>query len=235
MKIEALIFDVFGTLVDWRTGVAAVTRAYFEPKDISIDPFEFADAWRAEYQPAMERVRSGNRGYVPLDVLHRENLDRILDKLGISGEFSDDERSELNHAWEKLPPWPDTVPGLRSLKRKFIIAPCSNGSIALMVRLARFADLPWDAIVGADIAGAYKPQTKAYLRSVKALGCSPGQVMMVAAHNSDLDVARRCGLATAFVPRPLENGPNGPAETEPTRDWSFVARDLQELAAILRE
>lgn len=235
MKIEALIFDVFGTLVDWRTGVASEARALFDARHIQLDSHAFADAWRGEYQPAMQRIRSGDRGYVPLDVLHRENLDRVLDRFGIAELLSQEEQAGLNCAWEKLPPWPDTVSGLTRLKNNYLIAPCSNGSIALMARLSKFGGLPWDAIVGADVAKAYKPQPEAYLRSAEALGLQADRVLMVAAHNSDLDAARACGLATAFFPRPLENGPDGTAETEATSDWDFVATDLENLADLMQQ
>lgn len=227
---RALIFDVFGTVVDWRSGVAAETRRIFEAKGIDADPHQFADAWRGGYQPAMERIRAGDRGYVPLDVLHRENLDIVLARFGIAGRFGEEEKAELNHAWEKLPPWPDSVAGLTRLKQRFIVAPCSNGSIALMTRLAKFAGLPWDAILGADIARAYKPSPAAYLKSCEALQLEPGEVMMVAAHNSDLEAARALGLDTAFFPRPREHGTGQTLDLAAEGDWSLVVRDLGDLA-----
>ena len=221
---EALIFDVFGTVVDWREGVAAeVARAL-----PGVDPHAFADAWRAKYQPAMEAVRSGRRGYVALDMLHRENLDATLAEFG--ADLPDADRAALNRAWEKLPPWPDVVAGLTRLKARAIIAPCSNGSIALMTRLAKFGALPWDCILGADVARAYKPDPQAYLGSAAALGLAPGAVMMVAAHNDDLAAARAAGLATAFAPRPLETGPGGGADAAPAQDWDVVAEDFGALA-----
>ncbi|MEM9046249.1 MAG: HAD-IA family hydrolase, partial [Pseudomonadota bacterium] len=149
--IQAAIFDVFGTVVDWRRGVAAFVEPVFRAKAIDTDPISFADAWRDEYQPAMERIRSGNRGYVPLDDLHLENLDRILPRFGLQDRFSDADRAAINRAWEHLPPWPDVAPGLTAIKSQLMIAPCSNGSIALMTRLARHAGLPWDCILGADV------------------------------------------------------------------------------------
>ena len=230
---QALIFDVFGTLVDWRTGVAREVAAALSPITDKIDPCAFADEWRGQYQPAMERIRSGGRGYVPLDILHLENLEFVLERHGLSDRLDMAAKAELNRAWEKLPPWPDTVPGLTRLKSRFFIAPCSNGSIALMVRLARFAQLPWDTVLGADIAGEYKPQKEVYLASASALGLSPGQVMMVAAHNDDLHAAREAGLQTAFLPRPLEFGDGGYTESGPTGDWEIVARDISDLAARL--
>lgn len=228
--IEAIIFDVFGTIVDWRSGVANEASRFFAEKSIETDPHEFADAWRGEYQPAMERIRTGGRGYVSLDTLHRENLEIVLDRYGISDRFSDEEKAEFNRAWEKLPPWPDSVPALTRLKQDFIIAPCSNGSIALMTRLAKFGGLPWDAIVGADIAGTYKPQPGAYLKSASALGVAPESVLMVAAHNDDLAAARACGLKTAFFGRPNEHGSHAKAETDATSDWDYIAIDAANLA-----
>ena len=229
---KAFIFDVFGTVVDWRSGVADVTRQIFSQKGIETDPYEFADAWRGKYQPAMERIRSGNRGYVSLDILHRENLDELLDEYGIGDKFDDVERCDFNRAWEKLPPWPDSTPGLASLKKKAIIAPCSNGSIALMTRLAKFGNLPWDCIVGAEIARIYKPHPQSYLRSVAALGLQPGEVVMVAAHNDDLVAARENGLKTAFIPRPTEHGPGQTTDLKPTQEWDYLIEKIDELLKI---
>ncbi len=231
--IQAVIFDVFGTLVDWRSGVAREAGEFFARKAINLDPHRFADAWRAQYQPAMQQVRAGERGYVALDDLHLENLERVLDACEIADRFSRDEKQALNRAWEKLPAWPDVAPGLAILKRHYLIAPCSNGSIALMARLAKFARLPWDAIVGADIARAYKPGPQAYLRSVAALRLTPRSVLMVAAHNDDLAAARACGLKTAFVPRPTEHGPDQKSDLTASHGWDFVAPDVKNLADIL--
>ena len=228
---KALIFDVFGTVVDWRSGVAAEAKRFFDRKGIDLDSFEFADAWRGEYQPTMERVRSGGRGYVPLDDLHRENLDIVLERYGLSDRFEEEEKTDFNHAWEKLPPWPDSVAGLSAIKQHAIIAPCSNGSIALITRMAKFGGLPWDAILGADIAQNYKPEAIVYRRNAEVLGLEPGEVMMVAAHNDDLHAARAAGLRTAFVTRPDEHGPGQTTDLEATGDWEIVAADFGELAA----
>ena len=227
---KALIFDVFGTCVDWRSGIAAEVEKVFRAKGIDADPHAFADAWRAEYQPAMARIRSGDRGYVDLDDLHRENLDRVLAKFDWHSRFDGAERDSLNHAWEKLPPWPDVVAGLAELRRCAIVAPCSNGSIALMTRLAKFAALPWDCILGAGIARNYKPEPAVYLAACAALRLEPGEVMMVAAHNDDLAAARATGLMTAFVARPAEYGPHQSRDFEATSDWDIVADDFGELA-----
>ncbi len=233
--LRALIFDVFGTVVDWRTGVAREAAVFFSERGLQVDARGFADAWRAKYQPAMERIRSGNRGYVALDVLHRENLDATLEEFRLGEAIEDDARTALNRAWEKLPPWPDSVPGLTALKKRYAIAPCSNGSISLMTWLARYGGLPWDAILGAEIARDYKPQPAVYLASAAALGLAPAEVMMVAAHNSDLAAARAAGLKTGFFPRPKEHGPSQTTELEPTGDWDVVAADLEDLAGKLSD
>jgi len=225
--LKALIFDVFGTVVDWRSGVAREVGAAFGER---VDALAFADAWRGRYQPAMEGIRSGNRGYVALDILHREDLDATLAAFGLEGAIDEAGRVDLNRAWEKLPPWPDSVPGLTALKTRYAIAPCSNGSIALMTWLAKFGGLRWDAILGAEIAQDYKPQPAVYLKSAAALGLEPEEVMMVAAHNSDLAAARAAGLKTGFFPRPTEHGPGQTTDLEPSEDWDVVAADLQDLA-----
>ncbi len=180
----------------------------------------------------MEAVRSGRRGYVALDVLHRENLDATLAEFGV--DLDEAGRSELNRAWEKLPPWPEAAPALARLRTRFIAAPCSNGSIALMTRLARFGGLVWDCILGADVARAYKPDPQAYLGSAAALGLPPERVRMVAAHNGDLAAARACGLKTAFFPRPREHGPGQTSDLAPSADWDVAASDMADLAARLR-
>ena len=230
--IEALLFDVFGTVVDWRTGVAREVEAFFKDSGHTVDSVAFADSWRAKYQPSMEEVRSGRRGYTVLDILHRENLDATLAELGLDDAVDDEGRARLNRAWEKLPPWPDAVPGLEALRGRYLLAPCSNGSIAMMARLARSARLPWDAIVGADIGRDYKPNASVYRASAAALGLAPEQVMMVAAHNFDLAAARGSGLKAAFVSRPDEygGGPVGTPDLVPSDDWEAVVPDFVALA-----
>jgi 2-haloacid dehalogenase len=231
MRPQAVIFDVFGTVVDWRTGVSREVAAACAARGLTVDATGFADAWRAEYQPAMAPIRSGERGYTPLDDLHRENLDRVLARFGLAEVFDDPARAELARAWEKLPPWPDSVPGLTRLKADFIIAPCSNGSIALMTRLAKYGGLPWDCILGAEIARDYKPAPRVYQASAEALRLPHDRVMMAACHNDDLAAAREAGLLTAYFPRPEEWGTG--EERPPARDWDVVARDLEDLAARL--
>jgi 2-haloacid dehalogenase len=219
MTVKALIFDVFGTCVDWRTSVARAVTAVIP----GVDGLAFAQAWRAEYDPSMARIRDGGRGYVALDDLHRENLHRVAAAFGVTAP------DDLAHAWERLDPWPDVVAGLTALKAGHIIAPCSNGSIALMTRLARYAGLPWDCILGADIARDYKPKRQVYLAACAALRLAPAEVMMVAAHNDDLFAARAAGLATAFVARPLEHGPGQTSDLAAAADWDVVAGDFIEL------
>ncbi len=229
-SISALTFDVFGTVVDWRTSVTREGEAFGKPRGLSVDWAKFADAWRGLYQPAMEEVRSGRRPWAKLDELHRESLVRLLGDFGITG-VSPAEIDDLNYAWHRLDPWPDVVPGLTRLKRRFTLATLSNGNIGLMVDMAKRAGLPWDAILGAEVARAYKPTPEAYLRSAEALGLRPEQCLMVAAHPADLAAAARCGLRTAYVPRPLEFGPGRPgSQPEPGQPFDVVAGGFVELA-----
>jgi 2-haloacid dehalogenase len=233
-EIRALLFDVFGTVVDWRTGVARHARPFLERHGSEADPALFADAWRRRYQPAMEEVRSGRRPFARLDILHRENLAAILPDAGIDpASVASAELDELNLAWHGLDPWPDVPSGLARLKKRHIIAPLSNGNIILMLDIAKRAGIPWDAILGAEVVRAYKPTPEAYLRTVELLAMQPGQVCMVAAHNSDLAAARRCGLRTAFVARHTEHGPGQRTDLAPEHDWDFVAADFDALAGML--
>ncbi len=227
--IKACLFDVFGTVVDWRGSITREGEALGRAKGIEADWAAFADGWRGLYQPAMEKVRSGGMDWVALDVLHRMNLDEMLAKHGIDN-LTEDEIDHFNRAWHRLDPWPDSVVGLTRLKAKFIIATLSNGNIALMVNMAKRAGLPWDMVLGAEIARAYKPQPEAYLRSCAALGLDPGQCMLVAAHNSDLVAAGDCGMRTAFVSRPTEYGPHQDRDFEAEHDFDYVARDFLDLA-----
>ncbi|MFZ2107197.1 MAG: haloacid dehalogenase type II [Roseiarcus sp.] len=230
--VRALLFDVFGTVVDWRSGVARDATPFLRRRGAElVDPLAFADAWRASYQPAMEQVRSGRRRFTRLDVLHRENLETILADFGIDpATVPASELNELNLAWHRLDPWPDAVAGLTRLKTSFIIATLSNGNIALMLDMAKRAGLPWDAILGAEVVQAYKPMPEAYLRTADILAMRPEQICLVAAHNGDLAAARKCGLRTAFIPRPAEHGPNQTTDLRPDQEWDVVAADLGALA-----
>jgi 2-haloacid dehalogenase len=230
--LKAVVFDVFGTVVDWREGVARDLRAFFDRHGAGgTDAHAVADAWRRRYQPAMEQCRSGRRPFTRLDVLHRENLDAVLRDSGLDLAAVDaGELDQLNRAWHRLDPWPDAIVGLARLKRRYVIAPLSNGNVALLLNMAKRAGLPWDAILGAEVARAYKPQPEAYLRTADILGLQPGEVCLVAAHNNDLAAARACALKTAFVLRPREHGPHQASDLKPEGPWDVVAADFLDLA-----
>jgi 2-haloacid dehalogenase len=226
---RALVFDVFGTLVDWHGGITREVRALLG--DRVPDPGQFAIDWRAQYQPAMQRVRSGDLPFCKLDVLHRINLDQVLADRGLT-DVDEATRADLNLAWHRLDAWPDVAPGLARLRERFRIAPCSNGNISLMADLARRNGLHWDAILGAEIARDYKPKPVVYLSSAAAFDCEPDQVLMVAAHSSDLAAAAACGLRTAHIARPDEHGP-GQGESQASVPVHWQARGLDDLAAQL--
>ena len=229
--IKLLAFDVFGTVVDWRSCVSRELAAFAKQRGIrGVDWVEFALEWRKLYQPSMEEVRSGRRGWTALDVLHRESLDKLIARYAITG-LSEADIDHLNRAWHRLDPWPDAVEGLTRLKRRFIIAPCSNGNIALIVNMAKRAGLPWDCVLGAETARAYKPMPEAYLAACRQLGLAPAAVMMVAAHNGDLKAAKAQGLATAFVARPAEYGPGQTTDLSPDAQCvDLAAEDFVALA-----
>jgi 2-haloacid dehalogenase len=231
-SVQALTFDVFGTVVDWRSSIIREGEALGRARGLSVDWARFADAWRGLYQPFMDRVRSGAIGWTKLDDLHRMALDQLLAEFRITG-LGEAEVDHLNRAWHRLDPWPDTVPGLTRLRRRYILATLSNGNVALIVNMARRAGLPWDAVLGAEVARHYKPQPEAYLTTAAMLGLRPDQCLMVAAHNGDLAAASALGLRTAFVPRPLEHGPGGKADVTPARAWDVVADSFVDLAARL--
>jgi 2-haloacid dehalogenase len=229
--VKALFFDVFGTLTDWRNSIARESEAALKPLGVSVDWLAFADAWRGEYQGAMDEVRDGRIAFCKLDILHRRNLEKILPRFNISG-LAEDVLANLNLAWHRLDAWPDVPGGLAQLKRKFMIAPCSNGNISLMVGIARHNNLPWDAILGSEIAHDYKPKARVYLAACEAFDLPPAQCMMVAAHSKDLSFAAKNGLATAHIARPNEHGP-GKGEPKPTVPVDFTATSLEDLAAKL--
>jgi 2-haloacid dehalogenase len=231
LAVKALLFDLFGTLVDWRTGIAREAKGLLEPRGHALDWLAFADAWRGEYQGAMEEVRAGRLPFCKLDVLHRRNLERILPRFNIEALSEDDLRA-LNMAWHRLDGWPDAARGLARLKRRYLLAPLSNGNISLMVDLARRNDFPWDAILGAELAGDYKPKPRVYLAAAEAFDLAPHQCLMVAAHSSDLAAAAALGLRTAHIARPDESGP-GRGEAAPSVSVDVAAENLEDLAAQL--
>jgi 2-haloacid dehalogenase len=229
--LKALVFDVFGTLVDWRTSVIAEGVAWGKAKGIQIDWAEFADRWRLGYRPSMAKVRSGELPWTRLDDLHRTILDGLLEEYRIQG-LSEDEKVDWAHVWRRLKPWPDSVEGLSRLKTKYIIAPLSNGNIALMVSLAKFTGFPWDAILGAELVRHYKVDREVYLSVPYYLDLKPEQVMMVAAHRNDLDAARSCGLRTGFIYRPGEYGAGKAGVPDKARpgEYEVVATSATDLA-----
>ena len=227
--VKALVFDVFGTVVDWRTAVAREVRQVATRKGLAIDGEKFADAWRAGYGPSMNRVRRGELPWTKLDDLHRLTLDALLPDFGLTA-LTPSERDDLNRAWHRLDPWPDTVAGLTRLKKRFTIAPLSNGNIALMTDLAKHAGLPWDCVLGAELVRHYKPDHEVYESAADFLNLPRGDVMMVAAHLGDLRAAKTAGLRTAFVTRPQEFGPNGKPDLAGGASVDLTAKDFNDLA-----
>jgi 2-haloacid dehalogenase len=232
MNVKALVFDVFGTVVDWRSSIIREGKDLDKAKGLAIDWEKFALAWRAGYSPMMNRVRNGELPWTKIDVLHRLILDKILMEFRIAS-LTEQEKQHLNLVWHRLDPWPDSVSGLTRLKRKFVISTLSNGNTALLVNMAKHAGLPWDAVLSSDLALHFKPDPEVYLMASDQLGVPPAQLLMVAAHKSDLQAAHKVGLKTAFVPRPLEYGPGGNADLVPDSEFDLVARDFNDLAGKL--
>jgi 2-haloacid dehalogenase len=220
-QVQALLFDVFGTVVDWRSSIIAELTTFGAARGLKADWAQFTDDWRALYQPSMDRVRTGARPWTILDVLHRESLDALLAKYRIAS-LSDADKVHINTAWHRLKPWPDVVGGLTRLKTRAIIGTLSNGNVGLLTRMAKNAGLPWDVILGAETAQAYKPMPQAYQRAAALLNLEPGQVMLVAAHNGDLAAAAACGLRTAFVGRPTEYGPKQAKDLKADQAWDIA-------------
>jgi len=227
--VEALVFDVFGTVVDWRGGVIAEIERVAKGKGVAIDGAAFADAWRGAYVPSMDRVRRGEVPWTRLDDLHRATLDRLVVQFGLTG-LSETETDHLNRVWHRLPPWPDAIEGLSRLKRRYIIATLSNGNVSLLLNMAKNVGLPWDTILSAELVRHYKPDPEAYLGTADLLGRKPQQVMLVAAHNNDLQAAQRCGLRAAFVARPHEHGPGKADRAKASGQYDAVAEDFVDLA-----
>jgi 2-haloacid dehalogenase len=229
-EVRALCFDVFGTVVDWRSSIIAEARALGARKGIAADWERLVDLWRARYQPSMDRVRRGELPWTNLDALHRATLDGLIAELSIDGLEESDKR-DLNLAWHRLKPWPDSVPGLMRLKQKYIIATLSNGNVGLLIDMAKWAGLPWDTVLSAELVHRYKPDPETYRSAIEFLGGGdPAAVMMVAAHNGDLAAAAARGMKTAFVARPSEYGPHQSRDTGPLHDFTIVARDFEDLA-----
>ena len=231
-NVQALLFDVFGTVVDWRSSLIEDMRRFGAERNIDADWAAFADDWRGLYQPAMEDVRSGRRPWTILDVLHRESLDKLAARYGLAG-LSEPDICHINSMWHRLKPWPDTVAGLTRLKSRYIIGTLSNGNVGLLTRMAKHGGLPWDVILGAETARAYKPLPQAYLASAELLNLAPSQVMLVAAHNGDLAAAAASGLRTAFVARPTEYGPHQKRDFKADQDWDVVTDSFINLAGAM--
>lgn len=227
-NVQALAFDVFGTVVDWRDSVIREGEELGRKKDLDVDWAAFVDAWRGRYKPSMDKVRSGELPWANLDALHRASLEELLEEFGIAG-LTEEEKDHLNKAWHRLEPWPDSVAGLTRLKEKYILTTLSNGNVALLANVAKRAGLPWDLILSAELIQHYKPDPETYLMVPLLLDLRPDEVMLVAAHPSDLRSAREFDLGTAYILRPQEWGPEGEAEP-PDPSFDVVADDLVELA-----
>ncbi len=228
-EVKALIFDVFGTVVDWRNSIIEQAAAFGQVRGIERDWAAFADSWRGKYRPFMNKVRTGELPWTNLDALHRMALEEVLAEFEITG-LDEAEKTEVNFFWHRLRPWADSVPGLYRLKHRYIIAPMSNGNIALMTNMAKNGGLPWDCILGAEVARHYKPDPESYLTAVSLLGLTPERVMMTAAHQGDLLSAQKVGLRAGFVPRPMELGPDVTPDPNPDPSFDVVAADFVDLA-----
>jgi 2-haloacid dehalogenase len=233
-NVKALLFDTFGTVVDWRGSVTRMGERLGAQKGIEgVDWEAFARAWRAGYRPGMMPVISGERPWTPIDVIHRERLEEILLTYCIADNFTDDEKTNLNLMWHRLDPWPDTVPGLLRLRRAYTIGPLSNGSTQLLINMAKRAGIPWDLILSSDVTRAYKRDPRAYQGAIAALAMEPGEVMMCAAHNDDLEAAREQGMRTAYINRPTEYGPDQIKDFEATSNWDIITDHIGGIADAL--
>ena len=234
MAVKALTFDVFGTVVDWRSSIIREGELLTATKGLRVDWPKFADAWRAGYQPAMARVRKGALGWTNIDDLHRSILDALREKFPLDG-LSEEELQHLNRVWHRLMPWPDAVSGLNRLRGRYALATLSNGNVSLLMNMARNVGLPWDCILSAELFGHYKPDPEVYQGAARILGLRPDEVMMVAAHPYDLQAAAREGLKTAYVPRPLEHGPESRLQPAEGMSFDVTASDFVELAGKLNQ
>ncbi len=231
--VKALVFDIFGTVVDWRSSITREGQLLQQRLSLPAQDWAaFADDWRAGYQPAMHEVRTGTLPWTDIDGLHRRILDRILSSRGL--QLAEADAADFNRVWHRLIPWPDSVAGLYALKQRFTICSLSNGNMALLINMAKHAGLPWDAVLSAELFQHYKPDPEVYLGAARMLGLAPAQVMMVAAHPSDLRAAAACGLRTVYVARPLERGPGGPMEPWTDGEFDIACISFTELAAVVR-
>lgn len=226
--VKALLFDVFGTVVDWRSSITAEMQQIGSRHSIDQDWEQFALDWRALYEPAMETIRSGERGYIKLDQLHRENLDQLLVRYQLD-KLDNTELDNINRIWHRLQPWPDVLPALHELRKHQVLASLSNANVALMVNMAKHSDIPFDMILGSEIAQGYKPQSKVYLQAAQMLDLAPEQCMMVAAHNYDLHKARSLGFRTAYVNRPSEYGKGQVKDLNAEEDWDIVGDSMADV------
>jgi 2-haloacid dehalogenase len=231
-NLKAVLFDTFGSVVDWRGSLIAELGAFGTARGLAVDWVAFTDAWRGAYKPSMDRVRSGELPWTILDDLHRASLEQLVAQFDVTG-LDEADLDHLTRAWHRLHPWPDAVPGLTRLKRQYIIGPLSNGNIALLVNMAKFSALPWDVVFGSETFHHFKPDPEVYLGACALLGLQPEQVMMAAAHNYDLAAARALGLRTGFFARPTEYGPHQTRDTRADSDWDIIATDITDLAAQL--
>jgi 2-haloacid dehalogenase len=228
----AIVFDTFGSVVDWRSSLISDLTAFGQQRGVTADWTALVDAWRAAYHPSMDRVRKGMQPWTTLDQLHRASLDKLVADFEIKG-LSEQDLVHMNLGWHRLNGWPDSVPGLTRLKKQFVIGPLSNGNVSLLTYMAKHAGLPWDMVFGSDLWGHFKPDPETYLGVAKMMDLAPDQVMMAAAHNGDLANARKCGLMTAFWPRPTEYGPHQKRDYSAEQDWDIVAKDIEDLATQL--
>jgi 2-haloacid dehalogenase len=229
---KAVLFDTFGTIVDWRGSIVAEGTQWGKARNLQIDWANFADRWRAGYAPSMDRVRKGQLPWTKLDALHRMVLAELLQEFGITG-LTEEEKQHWNFVWHRLKPWPDSVSGLRRIKKKFTIGPLSNGNVSLLNDMAKFSGLPWDVVLSAELARHYKPDRETYLMAAEILGNKPGETMLAAAHVGDLEAAREVGLQTAFIYRPHEYGDQSKADKAKPGDFDLVVNSVTELASVL--
>ena len=229
-SVKAILFDTFGTVVDWRGSLIADLGGWGSARGLDVDWPGLVDAWRQAYAPSMDKVRRGELPWTNLDALQRTSLAELGPRFGLPASLSDDDREHIVHGWHRLDPWPDAIPGLTRLRRRFVIGPLSNGNVALLVNMAKRAGLPWDMVFATELFRHYKPDPETYLGAAALLSLPPGEVMMAAAHNSDLAAARAVGLRTAFFPRLTEYGPLQSRDFAADSEWDVVAVDIEDLA-----